>query len=137
MTWRSCAVCGAPFVPRSPTRIYCSKRCRQKAYNRKNRHKRVLEARHYYQKEKDSCWFCGSTSDLENHHVRYVDDLSEVIVACRGCHKKLHTIINKRVRPAEDTEQERGRPISLHSPAYAAQPQSSEGEAVGSRAPIS
>jgi len=100
MTWRSCAVCGAPFVPKSPVRIYCSKRCRQKTYNRRNRHKRVLEARHYYQKEKDKCWFCGSTERLENHHVNYVDDLNEVIVACRRCHKKLHTMISRRVRLA-------------------------------------
>jgi endogenous inhibitor of DNA gyrase (YacG/DUF329 family) len=97
MKEKQCAQCGGAFVAKSPFRIYCSKSCRQKAYNRRNRYKRVLAARHYYQKEKDRCWFCGSTESLENHHVRYVDDLSEVIVACRGCHKKIHTIISRRV----------------------------------------
>ena len=99
---RTCLVCGRAFAARHPSRIYCGKSCRQRAYNSRNRNKRLLAARHYYQKEKDSCWFCGNTDNLENHHVRYVDDLSEVIVACRSCHKKLHTIISKRVKLAEE-----------------------------------
>lgn len=98
MRRKRCVLCGRDFLPQSPFRKYCSKSCRQKTYNSRNRDKRILAARHYYQKEKDNCWFCGSTEDLENHHVRYVDDLREVIVACRSCHKKLHTIISKRVK---------------------------------------
>ncbi len=101
MRTRECVFCGKEFVPKSLFRIYCSKSCRQKAYNSRNRYKRRLVARHYYQKEKDRCWFCGSTNNLENHHVHYVDDLSEVIITCRSCHKKIHTIISKRVRLTE------------------------------------
>jgi ferredoxin len=101
MKEKKCAFCGREFMPISPFRIYCTKSCRQKAYNSRNRYKRTLMARHYYQKEKDRCWFCDSTDNLENHHVRYIDDLNEVIVTCRSCHKKLHTIISKRVVFAE------------------------------------
>ena len=113
MKEKQCAQCGGAFVPKSPFRIYCSKSCRQKVYNRRNRHKRVLAARHYYQKEKDRCWFCDSTEDLENHHVRYVDDLSEIIVTCRKCHKKLHTIISKRTRNPLDVDGASARAVDV------------------------
>ena len=98
MIWKECAVCRGGFLAGTPIRTYCSKSCRQKAHYRRNRHKRILKTRHYAQKVKDSCWFCGSIDNLENHHVRYVDDLNEVIVTCRSCHKKLHTVISERVK---------------------------------------
>lgn len=135
MIWKECVVCGECFLAGTPIRTYCSKSCRQKAHYRRNRLKRILKTRHYAQKAKDSCWFCESNDNLENHHVRYVDDLNEVIVACRSCHKKLHIIISKKVKLAEGTRQERGELTSPPPPmSDVEQPQFSEGEAVGSRA---
>lgn len=36
------------------------------------------------------CCFCGATTELEFHHIKYTVNLSDLLVVCKKCHAKLH-----------------------------------------------
>lgn len=49
------------------------------------------------------CQMCGSQFDLEVHHMKYdrlgnEDIVKDLVTLCRDCHKKLHTLWDRRYR---------------------------------------
>ena len=44
--------------------------------------------------KKDRCNLCGSTFNLELHHISYIP--SKVIILCRNCHNTFHKIKPRR-----------------------------------------
>lgn len=77
--------------------------CRRKrSYYRNLEENRLKEHRwHRYQKFRDDrCFVCGSTKDLESHHVISqislgVDEAKNVVTLCKSCHKTITSFEQK------------------------------------------
>jgi hypothetical protein len=47
-----------------------------------------------------NCYFCNSKKDLGIHHLdenRKNNNLKNLVVVCKSCHKKVHYILKKRL----------------------------------------
>lgn len=56
---------------------------RTQAYSRRNHFPKLI-------KQICKCQICGSKEKLEIHHKRYTKKLSDCMLVCQKCHKKLH-----------------------------------------------
>lgn len=45
----------------------------------------------------DKCFFCSSNNNLERHHLDYEKQI--VVILCRECHRKLHSLLRETVIP--------------------------------------
>jgi hypothetical protein len=60
-----------------------------KRYREKNKEKNRIRLFHK-NLQKIKCERCETNKNLQIHHKKYVEDISETIVLCRECHNKEH-----------------------------------------------
>lgn len=79
-------------------------------YTKRNNYKRRKELTNERQKGNIKkpliCGVCGSTENLELHHIIPIefggsDDFFNLLYLCRNCHKNIHRSIRKSVTPIE------------------------------------
>lgn len=67
-------------------------------YNKNQEHRAKRKIRQHAYKRfkkkllkefKEKCAYCGSTENLEVHHLKYEKDINSCIILCRECHRNL------------------------------------------------
>ena len=80
-------------------RAYDKKRRKLKNYNKIKSIQHYSKRVHFPKllKKYNRCQICESKEKLEIHHIRYTKKISDCLLLCQSCHKKLH---RKRVIPS-------------------------------------
>ncbi len=99
---RKCLVCGKDISGRSLRTKYCSSYCgdkiRKKKYGEKNlRYDLQLKRDEIIKIKGSKCFFCESEINLQIHHKNYKNnELSNLVLLCAKCHRKLHEVCIKK-----------------------------------------
>ena len=67
----------------------------------------------YYKANERKCIECGSTNDLNLHHLTYErlgrEKLEDVVCLCNTCHFKLHEKMDKKKKPIAKKRKTKGK----------------------------
>jgi len=71
---------------------YDKKRRKLKNYNKKKYFQHYSQKNHFLilLEKYGGCQLCNSKKNLEIHHKRYTKKISDCLLLCQECHKKIH-----------------------------------------------
>ena len=91
MSMLTCKECGERFESKDPGRqLYCSPECYGKAKEIANPSHETARKRAGRDRPLDKCDICGTTKDLQRHHVGPYSKATKVRVLCQKCHTREH-----------------------------------------------
>jgi hypothetical protein len=111
---KTCPICKTEFKNVDNRVVYCSNKCRIKAWNDYMKERMRKQREHPFTEEMmekmkwlkenqqftyniiyDECWVCGSKENLLWHEIKYQPECISKIL-CKSCHEFLHKSLLRR-----------------------------------------